>query len=183
MVDEQDSKEKHTLQEYLDIIHALEKTEAQPGQQTILVVDDEPSVRRMVSRSITSLNKDLKVIEAENGQHALESLQSLRDKKEEDPVMIVTDLQMPIMDGWELIDRLWEDCQKNRKGVAIPLIVLSSSSGVKGMFFGKSVHGEKCKYSPVVSIAKEDCIKPRKYDAQGEKGLVAWLKYFLRSVA
>ena len=47
------------------------------------------------------------------------------------------------------------------------------------MFFGKSVHGEKCKYSPLATVAKEDCIKPVKYDAQGEKGLIGWLKFFL----
>jgi len=92
----------------------------------------------------------------------------------------VTDLQMPVMDGWEFIDRLWKQCEEQGRALGIPVIVLSSSSGEKGILFGKSVHGGKCKYRPLVAIAKEQCMKPIKYDAQGEKGLAVWIKFFLR---
>ena len=174
------SPEDDILAEQLEFIRVLEGGDAKPGQRSVLVVDDEPSVRRMVSRSMTSLDKDLKVYQAENGKEALDVLKAIRVKDGADPAMIVTDLQMPIMDGWDFIDQLWNECQSQGRKFGVPVIVLSSSSGVRGTFFGKSVHGEKCKYRPLVAIAKEECIKPFKYDSKGEKGLAAWIKYFLR---
>jgi CheY-like chemotaxis protein len=166
-----------------EFIRALAESEGKTGARSVLVVDDEPTVRRMVSRSMKGLDKDLKVHEAENGQEALDRLAEIRESEGADPVLIVTDLQMPVMDGWEFIDQLWKQCQEKGREFGIPVIVLSGSSGQKGVLFGKSVHGAKCKYSPIVTIAKEECIKPAKYNMQGEKGLVAWLQYFLRSAA
>jgi CheY-like chemotaxis protein len=87
---------------------------------------------------------------------------------------------MPVMDGWEFIDRLWKECQEKGRESGIPVLVLSSSSGQKGILFGKSVHAGKCKYQPLVTIAKEECLKPFKYDTKGEKGLVTWMKFFLK---
>jgi hypothetical protein len=48
------------------------------------------------------------------------------------------------------------------------------------MLFKKSVHGDKARYAPLVAIAKEVCADPTKYAAQGEKGLVAWMRQFSR---
>lgn len=169
--------------ELKDLLRVLKESENQPGARWVLVVDDEPSVRRMVSRSMKSLDSGLNVHQAENGLEALKVLAEIKEQEGTEPVLIVTDLQMPILDGWEFIDKLWEKFQNERRAFGIPLIVLSSSSGQKGLFFGKSVHGDKCKYRPLISIAKEDCIKPRQYDSKGEKGLVAWIEYFLRSPA
>jgi len=166
--------------ELQELLRALKESEGQPGGRSVLVVDDEPSVRRMVSRSMRGLDKDLRVHEAENGEEALERLESIRTKEGADPVLIVTDLQMPVMDGWAFIEQLWKQCQNQGRDFGIPVIVLSASSGTKGVLFGKSVHGNKCRYSPLVTIAKEECVKPFKYDTQGEKGLVAWIRFFLR---
>ncbi len=166
------------MQEFLS---AFEKGEGKPGVRSVLVVDDEPSVRRMVARSMGNLDPELKIHQAENGLEALKLLETIRQAEGADPVLIVTDLQMPVMDGWEFLDQLWKQCQEKGREFGIPVIVLSSSSGTKGMLFGKSVHGGKCKYNPLATIAKEDCIKPVKYDSQGQKGLVTWVKFFLRN--
>ena len=167
---------------YERLIAALGKDEegGAGGHRAVLIADDEKSVRRMVSRSMTQLDPDLKVYQAENGREALETLQKLREKEGRDPVLIVTDLQMPVMDGWEFIEALREEYEAEGKQIGIPLVVLSSSTGTKGFIAGKSVHGDKSKYQPLVTVAKEDCIKPMKYDAQGEQGLVAWVKFFLK---
>ncbi len=157
----------------------FKKAAANVPIQWVLIVDDEPGVRRMVARSMTALDPALKVHEAENGQQALEVLQSVRKSTGVDPVLIVTDLQMPVMDGWDFINQLWAVCEKEGRASGIPIIVLSASSGEKGFFSTKSVHADKCLYSPLVAVAKEDCVKPLKYDSLGEKGLISWLKYFL----
>lgn len=163
-----------------EFLQALEKKTGKTQGRSVLIVDDDATIRRMVSRSLTAHDKTLKIHEAENGREALDVLQTIRSSPGGDPALIVTDLQMPVMDGWDFIDQLWKECEKEGRAAGIPVIVLSASSGEKGIFWGKSVHGDKCKYSPLVAIAKEDCIKPMKYDSQGEEGLTAWAKHFLR---
>lgn len=155
-------------------------TKVKIGERCVLIVDDEPTIRRMVSRSMTTLEPDLKIHEAENGRQAIEVLKTIRTKSAVDPVLIVTDLQMPVMDGWEFIDHLLKEYEKDGHECGIPLIVLSASSGTKGFFGGTSVHGDKCAYKPLVAISKEDCVKPVKYNSHGEQGLASWIKYFLR---
>lgn len=174
--------EQQGATDYSDIDDFLAqfKKQEHAGTRSVLVVDDEQSVRRLVSRSMTMLDPDVKVHLAENGLEALKQFDKIRQEDGHDPVLIVTDLQMPVMDGWDFIDKLWAKFEGEGRAFGVPLIVLSSSSGTKGMFFGKSVHGEKCKYTPMATVAKEECVKPMKYDSQGKQGLHTWLKYFLR---
>ena len=162
-----------------EFMQAFEKGSGKPGKRWVLIVDDDATIRRVVTRSMTAVDKELKVHEAENGRHALDTLRAIRQSAGTDPVLIVTDLQMPVMDGWDFVNELWKECEKKGQPAGIPVIVLSASSGEKGFFGSTSIHGGKCPYTPLVAIAKEDCVKPMKYDSQGEKGLAAWLKHFL----
>ena len=159
------------------------KQRMDPDSNTVLLVDDERSIRRRVARDIQAVDKNVVVYEAENGQEALAKLAEIRQKHRRDPVFIVLDLNMPVMTGWEVIEALREEYEKAGKPAGIPIIVLSSTSGDKGSlpFFRKSVHSGKMGYSPLVTIAKEACINAAKYDAQGEKGLMAWMKFFVKA--
>jgi len=65
---------------------------------TILVVDDEPGIRLSVSDYLEM--SGYSVIAAENGQKALEMLEEYQ------PHLIVTDITMPEMDGYELVRRV-----------------------------------------------------------------------------
>lgn len=65
---------------------------------TILVVDDEPGIRLSVSDFLEM--SGYSVIAAENGQEALEKLEAYQ------PHLIVTDITMPKMDGYELVRRV-----------------------------------------------------------------------------
>ncbi|WP_417325776.1 response regulator [Halarcobacter sp.] len=61
-----------------------------------LVVDDSKMARRMTIKSLKSLiSEDDEVIQAENGQEALELY------KEHQPSLCLMDLTMPVMDGFE----------------------------------------------------------------------------------
>jgi len=84
--------------------------------QAILVVDDSPSVRQLMGFSLTSAN--YRVVEAANGQEALE----LFDK--EDVSMVITDLNMPKMDGLQLIREL----RSGRASRFLPIVLLTSES-------------------------------------------------------
>ena len=151
-----------------------------PDNNTALLIDDERGIRKMVARSLKNFAPNLKIYEASNGKEGLETLEKIRKSHTREPLLIVLDLNMPIMDGWEFIKQMKKDYESAGKPQGIPIIVLSSTSGEKGaLFLKKSVHNTKDAYTPLVTVAKETCVDKSRYNAKDEKGLEAWLKYFL----
>jgi CheY-like chemotaxis protein len=86
---------------------------------TVLIVDDEASVRFLLRMVFETAGYD--VIEAPHGRAALERID------EAQPALVVTDLMMPVMDGWELIARL----RSNPVTAAIRIIAASAQLGVE----------------------------------------------------
>ncbi len=80
----------------------------------ILVVDDSPTERRRVGRLLENGIDSVSVTYAENGQMAFDSLETIL------PDLIVTDLQMPVMDGLGLVERIAD------AGIAVPAILMTS---------------------------------------------------------
>ncbi|KAA0594538.1 two-component system KDP operon response regulator KdpE [Azospirillum lipoferum] len=78
----------------------------------VLVVDDEPPIRRFLRTSLTAQGYD--IVEAEDGTKALEEV------RRRSPDLLVLDLGLPGIDGLEVIRRL------RGSGVTLPIIVLSS---------------------------------------------------------
>lgn len=78
----------------------------------VLVVDDEPPIRRFLRTSLTAQGYD--IVEAEDGAKALEEV------RRRSPDLLVLDLGLPGIDGLEVIRRL------RGSGVSLPIIVLSS---------------------------------------------------------
>lgn len=71
-----------------------------PRSLRLLVVDDHPTIRRLVSLRL-STEPDLEVVgEAADGAAALELAEALR------PDVVLLDLSMPVMDGLEALPRL-----------------------------------------------------------------------------
>lgn len=169
------------MESYTELLETI-KRNMDPNSNTVLIVDDERGIRMKVARDVRSFDPTVVTYEASNGQEALKKLKDIRRKYYRDPLLIILDLQMPIMDGWETIKSLKKEYESEGKSSGIPIIVLSSSSGEKGTLLGKtSVHDGKTGYEPLVSVAKEACIDKHRYDVSGEKGLITWLKYFLRA--
>ena len=166
---------------YKELLETI-KRNMDPHSNTVLLVDDEKAIRRKVARDVQSCAPNLVVYEAANGQEALEKLYQMRCEHYRDPLLIICDLQMPVMDGWEFIRNMLKDYESQGKTSGIPIIVLSSSSGEKGVKFisKKSVHDNSLGYTPLVTVAKEACVDTSRYDTKGEEGLVAWLEYFLK---
>ncbi len=153
-----------------------------PENNTALVIDDEKGIRKMIARSLVSFAPDLQIYEAGNGKEGIEALAKIRQTHNSDPLLIVLDLNMPIMNGWDFIIEMKKEYEEAGKSFGIPIIVLSSTSGEKGALFSKkSVHDGKSGYTPLVTVAKESCIDKTRYDAKEGKGLDAWLKYFLEA--
>ncbi|EGJ51345.1 response regulator [Desulfocurvibacter africanus] len=93
--------------------------------KTIMTVDDSASVRQMVS--FTLKNEGHTVIEAVDGKDALGKLKGQVD-------MIITDLNMPNMDGIELIKQVRAQAAYK----FIPIIMLTTESQAEKKQDGKA---------------------------------------------
>jgi len=82
----------------------------------ILTVDDSRTIRDMLAVTLTSAGYE--VVQAEDGVEALERLQELK------PAAIVTDINMPRMDGFALIGEV----RRNADHRATPILVLTTES-------------------------------------------------------
>jgi len=85
------------------------------ASRRLLVVDDKWANRSVMVNLLTPLG--FEIIEAENGQAGLEKAHTTQ------PDLILTDLVMPVMDGFELVRRI----RKNPKLAKIPIIAASAS--------------------------------------------------------
>lgn len=69
--------------------------------RTILIVEDDPDERRIFSMYFRFVGGE--IVEAGNGEEALRAAADHR------PDLVLLDLSMPVMDGWETIRRLQTD--------------------------------------------------------------------------
>jgi len=88
------------------------------GPVRVLVVDDEPAIRRFLRTSLRAEGYD--IVEAETGEAALAEI------KRRVPGLVVLDLGLPGVDGLEVIRRL------RGTGSAVPIIVLTSRTDEAG---------------------------------------------------
>ena len=93
----------------------------EPLPDTVMIVDDSPSVRLMTKKVVE--NAGWKAITAKDGQDAIDQLLALDPL----PKIILTDVEMPRMDGYELIRHIRE----TERLSTIPVIMITSRSGDK----------------------------------------------------
>jgi PAS domain S-box-containing protein len=90
------------VEEDLDTLHGRDKTDFLPrGRETVLLVEDEPSVRDLAHRLLNQ--QGYKVLEAANGEEALRVVQ---EHNGEEIHLLLTDVVMPQMGGKELAEKL-----------------------------------------------------------------------------
>jgi CheY-like chemotaxis protein len=102
-----------------------------PRKPLILVIEDHELARRALATLLSTMGYE--VVEAANGREALATLAT-----EARPDVILLDLVMPIMDGWEFMKRQrrdWRLC-------TIPTIVIS----------GVPSHDPRCLEMPIVRL-------------------------------
>ncbi len=96
--------------------------------QTILVVDDSPTIVKFVSLSLKT--RGYTVVTACDGMDAIEKMQGIDDVS-----LVITDLNMPNLDGYGLIHTL----RQNEKHQETPIIILSSEEDEADMERGMQV--------------------------------------------
>ncbi|RXZ80308.1 DNA-binding response regulator [Paenibacillaceae bacterium] len=115
----------------------------------LLIVDDDPHIRELIVHFMGL--EGLEVVEAANG---LEALRILDDIKVD---LVVLDIMMPGMDGWEL-------CRELRKQSDLPLLMLTAkgetSQIVKGFALGTDDYLVK-PFDPMVLVARVKALLKR----------------------
>ena len=98
-----------------DVVQSGSSVAAEKKPFRVLVVDDDPSIRKMI---IAALKRDgYSFLEAANGRDALDLMRG------EHPDVVVLDLMMPILSGWDVLqERQHEDDLKR-----IPVIIVSAN--------------------------------------------------------
>ncbi len=74
------------------------------GSPTILVVDDDPPLRRLILSALE--NRGYVVLEARNGAEATAVVRKHQARID----LVLTDVEMPHVDGFELVERLRQMC-------------------------------------------------------------------------
>lgn len=118
----------------------------------VLIVDDEPRIRRIISDFLKRDN--YKIDEAENGEIALQKFQrNIYDA-------IILDVMMPIKDGWEV-------CKEIRKTSRIPIIMLTAKTEeedeLTGFQLGVDDYISK-PFSPKVLLARLNLLMNKQRD-------------------
>ncbi len=122
-------------------------------KNTILVVDDESRMRKIVNDFLTKAGYN--VIEAENGQQALDIFFS--DKKID---LVLLDVMMPVLDGWAV-------CKDIRKESKVPIIMLTAKSDESDELLGFQLGVDEYitkPFSPKILVARVEVVLRR---AQG----------------
>ncbi len=96
-------------------------------EDTILLVEDDVVDAMTVKRALKDINVTNSLVVKPNGE---EALTYLRDQKNKKPCIIILDINMPKMNGIELLRALKQDERLRR----IPAIVLTTSKGEKDRF-------------------------------------------------
>jgi CheY-like chemotaxis protein len=86
-------------------------------QNTVLVVDDDTSILDTVSSILSG--EGYNVVSASTGQEALAAV------ARKQPLLILLDMRMPIMDGWAVARALRE------QGINVPIVVMTAAESAK----------------------------------------------------
>lgn len=116
----------------------------------ILVVDDESRMRKLVKDFLTK--KNFQVLEAGNGEEAMDIFY-----EEKDIALIILDVMMPKMDGWEV-------CREIRKNSKVPIIMLTARSDERDELLGFNLGVDEYiskPFSPKILVARVEAILRR----------------------
>ncbi len=124
----------------------------------ILVVDDESRMRKLVKDFLSK--KNFQVIEAGDGEEAMDIFY-----QEKDIALIILDVMMPKMDGWEV-------CREVRKNSKVPIIMLTARGDERDELLGFDLGVDEYiskPFSPKILVARVEAILRRTgQDAAGD---------------
>lgn len=126
----------------------------------ILVVDDESRIRKLVKDFL--VKKDFEVVEAANGKEAVDIF-----FEQNDFALVILDIMMPIMDGWQV-------CREIREYSQTPIIMLTAKSDERDELLGFELGIDEYiskPFSPKVLVARVEAILRRVNGAEADDKL------------
>jgi DNA-binding response OmpR family regulator len=115
----------------------------------ILVVDDEPEIVEIVRTNLEGSGYD--VSEAANGVDALRRLKLVR------PDLVILDVLMPEMNGWEVLRRIRRDPQSTRTPVIMLTCLAEDADILRGLSDGAVEYATK-PFQPDYLVASVDAL-------------------------
>lgn len=127
----------------------------------ILIVDDVPSLVTTLRYKLTK--KDFEVITAQNGEDAFELC------REERPDLVISDVEMPLMDGYELCRSIKEDPELNTTPVILLTFMHTTENLMKGIEAGADnyltkPYDDATLFSKIEELLEEPISPPEKAD-------------------
>lgn len=125
---------------------------------TILIVDDEQRMRTLIKDFL--VKKDYEVIEAKDGEEALEIFNEKQDAID----LILLDVMMPKLDGWSVLRQI-------RQSSNIPIVMLTARGEEQDELFGFELGASEYiskPFSPKILVARVDAILKRTSDKQNK---------------
>lgn len=116
----------------------------------ILVIDDESRMRKLVRDFL--MKKDYEVLEASNGEEAMEVFYN-----DHDIDLLILDIMMPKMDGWQV-------CREVRKTSNVPIIMLTAKADERDELLGFELGVDEYitkPFSPKILVARVEAILRR----------------------
>jgi CheY-like chemotaxis protein len=111
------------------------------GRCRVLIVEDHADLRRLYAVGLNQRGFEVRL--AANGAEAIDRIEETR------PHVLVLDLCMPIMDGWEVIERLATSATPD-----IPVVVVSGYSQPEGRTIPPVVRGWLAKPATIDELAR-----------------------------
>lgn len=126
-------------------------------ENKILVVDDEQRMRKLVKDFL--IKQNFRVLEAEDGEQAVDIFLANKDIS-----LIILDVMMPKMDGWEV-------CRTLRRYSQVPIIMLTARSEERDELLGFELGVDEYiskPFSPKILVARIEAILRRGNAGTGE---------------
>ena len=119
----------------------------------ILIVDDESRMRKLLKDFLSA--KGYQILEAEDGEKALELYEENRNKIK----LILLDVMMPKLDGWSVLRKIRQDSN-------LPVIMLTARGEEQDELFGFELGVDEYiskPFSPKILVARVEAILKRVY--------------------
>ena len=127
---------------------------------TVLIVDDESRMRKLIKDFL--MQKNYKILEAEDGEEALRIFQ----ENEEKISVILLDVMMPKLDGWSVLRQI-------RQTSKVPIIMLTARGEEQDELFGFELGVDEYiskPFSPKILVARvEELLKRTRAEENGTK--------------
>jgi len=131
----------------------------------VLIIDDEASIRLLCRVNLECEGMD--VIEAEDGRSGVERA------RDEHPDVVLLDVMMPDLDGWQVAERLLADPQTSE----LPIIFLTARAEVRDRVRGLEIGGvdyitkpfNPLELAPLVESVKERVDRGERNSLRREK--------------